>query len=172
MKHSHYFVTLVHVAKKIVLLACVMYFLYLSFLHVVSHGTMDLSVNEAMNSAYTNMWQHFLQGRYDVDLHTINERQALAPEGFYRNGKTYASFGPFPMFMRGLMKILTNNDSRDWARFMVVIAALITVSFSTLAYFKVASKSSATTFTKVFYTTLFGLSMSYGSIVISILSSA
>lgn len=140
--------------------------LFFSFTYILTNGTMDLKEGEPFSRTYISILDNLLKGRFDIDP------SAIGYEAFYRDGKTYTYFGIFPAILRGVIELMFKRGNTDWSRISTLLAATLAVIFSTITYFKVASSQCSNSNTNYFYTTLFALTIAFGSPITFLLSSA
>lgn len=110
-----------------VLAAVTVLALYLVFASIlIGHGHIDFFQREALGEVFVDTWHHLTRWEFDLTPQTIGY------EGFYREGKVYTYFGPFPSFIRGGMEILFGRVQTDWSRISFLMAAAI---FSVSVFF-------------------------------------
>ena len=128
----------------------------------ITNGNMNLLEPSLLGCTYTSMWDNFLLGKVDVDPGCIGY------EGFYLpDGKAYTYFGIFPSFFRGFIEIFFARGSTDWSKISIVTGGVISVIASTITYYLIASKISSEFKIVLFYTSIFAITIAFGSPVTS-----
>jgi hypothetical protein len=92
------------------------------YLFLLSNGTFQLFAPELLDKAFDNMLVHLLRGDFTVD------RDAIGPEAFTRDGKTYAYFGIFPAILRIFAMPFTDIAQVELARLSCLTALVIFVA--------------------------------------------
>jgi hypothetical protein len=95
----------------------------LYYLFLLSNGTFQLFAPEMLDKAFDNMLVHLLHGEFTVD------REAIGPEAFTRDGKSYAYFGIFPAALRLFAMPFTDIARAELARVSCLAALVIFVGF-------------------------------------------
>lgn len=105
---------------------------------VLSRGSFNLFADERFGLVFNSMLSHMLRGGWDVDPDMIGY------EAFFRDGRTYAYFGPFPAILRLPLLLLPHGLVPDWralhverlscwVAIMIGIAAQASAMVTTLA---------------------------------------
>ena len=134
---------------------------------IVTHGEMDLFRREYMGINYVNTWGQLLKGKIELDPAVID-----FGETYYRNGKRYMYFGPFPGFVRGIFSVFPRYHNTDWSRISNLFAAIVILLSCLFAFRKIAEYFDISGLSKNFYTLLFFLIFAYGSYVVILLTSS
>ena len=154
------------ILKKILCLLVYISLTAIIYSYIVSDGTMNLKACELFGCTFTSMWDSLKVGRYDI------LPSCIGFEGFVRDGKTYTYFGTFPALFRGFIEIFFRRGNTDWSRISIIVSAIISCLFLILSYIKVIGELRLNQFVEKFYIFLFGITISFGSPIMLLLSRA
>ncbi len=84
-----------------------------------TYWTFDLFEPELRSSTFDSLGESLMDGRADVEHHTINW------EGMQINGRTYIYQGPFPALLRIAFNSIAPQHHGEWARVSTLLAMLL-----------------------------------------------
>jgi len=86
---------------------------------LVTQGSFAFDVPEELGSAYDSLAHHLRRGSAEVD------RDAIGPEAWHRDGRTFMYFGPGPALLRGILSALVAGRDGLWSRCSVLMAVVL-----------------------------------------------